>query len=610
VQYRPPIAIVLFAGILTCALPVSGQSPQEIPEPQLTSEELKRGTFGDERNVALLAALLQDEDPLTRALAVTDLGQTHNPAAIPYLKRAFKSEIPEVRMAAVSAAAEIGFDEAHGVILAAISPKEPPAMIFTGMTFARKLHLSEAVDAIRSITAHGDAPTRAMAIKTLGRLGATLDPGALKPLLTDPSIPVRLAGLEHALLLEKADGIIEELLAAAGEENPPAVRSRAFEALGKHAISRARRILARCEADPDPMIRRGVVRAYHNAALGDKIPPFLDDPSEMVRLAAIQAAGDLKLARTYEKLMHLIMDAPDVQSHLAGRRSLVQIATEEVVNSAAEALVKWAETSPPPPPKPLTRPATQESARRSPPPAPQSRGPTQRQIDRNVASCCWILGKLKSSKALEYQLAMIPKLSTESSVLLELVPALGQIGDRSAIEPLTVLLGRCKEKGLKYLRALSYGYPPPPWEPQIPRRIIQALGELKAYDKVDDILGIANVNVKGLRLALCASYAVQILPELIRDDNRQKIQTFIVNVISDEGFMLAARFHAAKTAARMRINSAVPALQKILNEERPGWKMMRAAAWAIQTLTGETPSIPNPKTNQGRDWIITRISQP
>ena len=47
--------------------------------------------------------------------------------------------------------------------------------------------------------------------------------------------------------------------------------------------------------DGDPLVRLGAVRAYLHAGQGSAAPAFLDDPSEAVRLAAIEAAGRLHL---------------------------------------------------------------------------------------------------------------------------------------------------------------------------------------------------------------------------------------------------------------------------------------------------------------------------
>jgi len=597
-------------AVLLAASLAAGQEAKKIDEPFLKVDQIAEMCFGDDEVVALLAAVAAEDDPLARAWAVQDLGKAHNRAGLRYISRALRDKNTAVRVAAAVAAAEIGFPEAENVVIQALDARRPDVLL-AALSSARKLELKRASEKIRRLLANDDALVRAAAAGTLTALKTPATQTELRPLIDDSTIRVRLAGLRNAMLLSKADQLVDDLLAAADRANPPAVRSAAMEALGKFAFDRSRRLLAAAADLPDPLIRRGVVRAYHNAGRPEKIGRFLKDSAPTVRLAAIRAAGDLNLTGSVDRLFRLMLEAPDLESHLAARRALGRIATEAVTDAAARAIPELMETSARQAagPRAATKPAGRDKENQAPPAIPKVRridGMRVEHIPRNIAACCWLLGELKSKKCLDYQLAVIPKLSTESEVFFELVPALAKIGDRRAIEPLRELLKRCHRKGIAYLRKLAAGSPPPPYEPQVPRRIMEAFAKMKAHETVDQILAVADTNIARLRLSVCASYAARALPDLATDENRQKIESFLIEAIEDDHFSLTARFYAAKAAARMKVQGALPALRKVLAEERPGRRLMHAAAWAIQEISGQSPRIPQPRLKQG-NWVINKI---
>jgi len=102
--------------ILTVLVPfgaMAGDSPTTAPaagrlaEPFVETDVIERTTFGDDEDVALLADLLEDPSPYVRERVVRDLGQTHNEAAIPHVRKALKDDCEHVRAAAVKAAVEL-----------------------------------------------------------------------------------------------------------------------------------------------------------------------------------------------------------------------------------------------------------------------------------------------------------------------------------------------------------------------------------------------------------------------------------------------------------------------------------------------------------------------
>ena len=53
----------------------------------------------------------------------------------------------------------------------------------------------------------------------------------------------------------------------------------------------------------------------------------------------------------------------------------------------------------------------------------------------------------------------------------------------------------------------------------------------------------------------------------------------------------------------MKANEAVEDLRWVVTEDRKDRRVMHAAAWAIQKITGKTPVVGLPKPRPG-DWII------
>ena len=66
---------------------------------------------------------------------------------------------------------------------------------------------------------------------------------------------------------------------------------------------------------------------------------------------------------------------------------------------------------------------------------------------------------------------------------------------------------------------------------------------------------------------------------------------------------MRCRFESAKSLGRLKADVAVDDLRWLLTEDRYDKRLMWAAAWAIQEITGKTPNVGLPKPNQG-DWII------
>ncbi|HUS48434.1 MAG TPA: HEAT repeat domain-containing protein [Phycisphaerae bacterium] len=597
--HRGTRGLLLAAGVLAACAVLCGDGPRpRLAEPVLRAEKDGRMVsqyFGDAENVRLLVGLLADEDALVRERATLELGQTHNLTAIPRIRAMLKDVDADVRCAAVAACAEMDPNYTGDMIVEALGAKDRQ-MVLTALRCVRQARLTGAKDKLRGLLSGADALVLSAALHTMTDLGLYAGPEALDALWGHGSAVVRLRAAENALLGAKGD-VPAERWAELAAKDSPAVRAVAIAGIGAFS-SPSSPAVGRAGTSPVPMLRRGAVWAYHRGGQRDRIRAFLDDASPMVRLAAIRAAGELKCEDCIGRLSELLLDVRDDMAHFAARASLASIGTDATTDKAAEALTKLAPViiaQEPTGPKDAEMPRPQDAN------VPRW---VRKLVVRNVRSCAWLLGHFKSPKAYDVQLMLVEKLPVDSQALIDLAGAMAKIGDRRAIAPMLGALKTARKAAPAYLRVLVTGQGShPPFSEEVTAALIEALSELKASEAVPTILGLVNMQVMGARLKIPAAAAARILPDMVTESNRAGITGAVTAMLRDRAFGRSCLFDATKAAVRLKMNSAVGDLQKVLSE-RDGRQLIHAAAWAVQELTGTTPDLPEPKRNQG-EWIIT-----
>ncbi len=81
---------------------------------------------------------------------------------------------------------------------------------------------------------------------------------------------------------------------------------------------------------------------------------------------------------------------------------------------------------------------------------------------------------------------------------------------------------------------------------------------------------------------------------------------FLLDILEDKVSFQPARYMAMKCAARLQMKGMIPAIETLLNNERPGRTMMQAAAWSLYVLTGKTPAVPEPRVIQSL-WMVKNL---
>ena len=562
-----------------------------ISEPPDRTEPVPSRTFGDAENIRLLAGLLNDADILVREQAIRDLGETHNLDAMGHLQAASRDTKPLLRIAATDAAAELSPARAGKIITEALkSPNRSVAL--AGLRNARRVNLLSQRDAIAALLSRSDPAIQAAALETLSAMGLPAPAGDLARLLASDHVAVRLRAAENAIRLEKADELVDKLTPPA-VSGPPAVRGAAIAALGKFDFAGSRSLLDAAAGDANPLVRRGALRAFRNAAQAQAVRAFLDDPCDLVRLAAIRAAGQLRCTESIGRLFELMLQATDDLSHLAARQSLAHIGTSDVSDRAAAELGRL-------------YPAARQRLTADPAERTRTDDPHHAMMTRNVRSCCWLLGELRSDAALALLLASMSELPQDSDVLIDSVAAIGKIGDPRAVGPLITFLQRCHTDGIAHFRDILARAPAvTPYSQAVTASAIEAAGRLQAKGAVDVIVLIARGPDGQSGLIQTTAIAMKVLPGLTDDQVRKAVGECIVYVLRRARRDRVVAYMAAKAAGKLKLAEALPLLRQMAFEDRQCLALITAAAWAIQEITGQTPEVPNPVALEG-DWIVRK----
>jgi len=559
-------AAVVLAGVVRAAEPLA--------EPSLPRWDVSAPTFGDERNVTLLARLLHEADWRVRERAAVGLGQTNNPAALEHLAEAQRDTNPAVRIAVIRAAAAYpGWAVADRIVINALGEKNP-AVVQAVLESVVRLDLSIAAGRVAELLLSPNPQIRQFAGASLRSLDQPVDEDVLVKLLADDSAPVAIQALDIAANQPGSGAIIAVVKSQAQRATSPAVRALAIETLAKLNFAQARELLSMAATSPSPLIRRSAVRAYGRAGQAQAVEAALSDRSAMVRLAASRAIigpGE-NPAELIRKLFSLMLASPSDQASQAARDALVRIGTDQVATEAAATMrremtkyrrhVQASQAR-------QARQARQKKQKTQNPKkvqAPKSAGKRrQEQLSRNVRACCFILGKGRSRRGFDFLIWLLEQTPLDSPILASAVIALGEIGDARAAGPLTKLIERCRVAGAKYLVALASMSAPPPFSPETTAHVIEALSKLSATSATGLICRLAETSYMGMRLGPPVVAAMRTLPDLAGPENIEQVEKVIVAVLADETCKLASRAYAAKAVAKMKTAAALPALRTLLN---------------------------------------------
>jgi HEAT repeat protein len=553
-------------------------------EPAFTPEtHFADRSYGSAFAVKLLGDVLDEPDVLARVAATADLGETDNSDALSLLAKASRDNDARVRATAATAAAVLNKPGSLDVVAPLLTDTDS-RVVLRVLDAIRRLQPAEPPVALTDLLGHDDPLVRASTLQTWTALGRPAPDATLATLVVDPTVFVRLRALANALLCSDGARWVDAVDAA----QPPAVRAAAIEVLGKFAFATSRDSVAKASKDDHILVRRGAARAYGHAQAADDVCRMLDDPSPIVRLAAIRAAGDLGINAATDRLVELMLTAPDEQAHRAARRALLTIGTDDVAARLAQALSTLLAE--------LTADRDPETS------TSQRRG---ERLDRNAMSCCDILGEIFAGRP--QQAATLPGTDTMLNLLDALdinerpvgaaAEALGRIGDARAIPLLRKLLATC---------ATNRGDPPPSGD--VTGQICLGLAALQDPKAPPLMIDVINVNGQPSRLSRAVRYIMDVLPTFDGSPHAEDIREAVLTVLDPAtGFGRACQAHAARAAVRLDLKDATTLLEELLDERTGGREVLQIFAWALSQLTGADVHAPNPRPKACDGWIVRPV---
>jgi HEAT repeat protein len=583
------------------ALPVV---PVRAAEAPAVPKRIDRPTFGGERIVTLLGSLLDEDDPMVRQQAVQALGQTHNDRAIPAITRAAGDADPAVRKAAIDAAAELGYPKALAIIAGGLNDPDP-AVVRYALAATARLKLLDRADRVTALLAGEDGLLQTAALQCLTALGRGAPAGQLTEFLGRDDIALRLAAADNARCAKAAKPLLTALRQRFAQDASPAVRARAIEALGTLAPADSRELLDQANQEANVLIRAAAVRAWAAGKTSAQVADALDDPSPLVRLEALRAAGRVDLIARRDRIAELMLTAPDELTHLAARDALANMGRDDIKQHIAKSLDHALTEG-----KKLARPLDGLSKQDQLPPPQQARQKRMsrraERLERNAATCCWLLGHWREQTiGYDTLLSVLKRVELDSPVLGRAAWALGYIGRAEAAEPLAKILALCRKRGVLYLRAMAAMRMGPPYSEDVTAEVAIALARLGYRPAMKTMVAIARTRVMDSLLSGASRGMVEALAMLMTDADRPMLARLCVEIIETPTFSMATHAATAVVVGRKKLAPAEPAV-RMMFDRRETRLTMAVAAWALGELTGKTPEIPQPVQNQG-DWILKEI---
>ena len=288
------------------------------------------GRVGDRSAVPLLAKLAADPDLRVAETAIYSLGLVHDTAAVAPLRKALGSTSEELQARAIEALGKTGKKEAAPVIAPFLRhfKAELRAQAALALAFAGDSASASECDAIIQ---DDDQRVAACAAYAMGRLGYKAGIGRIVPLLASPDAEARLRAAEALGRLKASSAV--SAIAPLTQDADRWVAIKAAEALQRIASAAGDDALAAMLASEDVYLRTLGLNGL--AVVGEKkhleaIAPLLDDPSAMVRRAALgavaRAAGDdarqYLLAAVEKRTPHEAMTALELLGTIGDKRDL------------------------------------------------------------------------------------------------------------------------------------------------------------------------------------------------------------------------------------------------------------------------------------------------
>jgi HEAT repeat protein len=229
---------------------------------------------GDEFRPRLLSAS-KDEDAVVRGRAVAIAGRQRDVSLAAIFEHALADESAYVRQAAVQALCDSGLATSHrDAILAALEDDD----LWVRAAACRCLGAlddDEAARRLREIAGRGEPPERIAALEALGSMPGPLAWEAISNALDDPDGEVRQAAL--AACAESRAPQAEREIDRRAADKDWRLRATALEAIGRRGRYDRRPVLRRALLeDPDDLVARSALTALEAIAAESDVPVLVE----------------------------------------------------------------------------------------------------------------------------------------------------------------------------------------------------------------------------------------------------------------------------------------------------------------------------------------------
>lgn len=563
--------------------------------PALLDDRLETALYGDETNVMLLAGLLDDTDPLVREKALLHLSQTDNPTAGPIIAKMLDDPVATVKAAAVQAAANLNHEGCDEIIAQGLE-SDDKLVVFAAIRGARQVALVSARQALYKLAASDDEFISASALLALTEMNLACPPDILLKSLESPIALVRFRAAQNAAIGEISGDVLDRIMRMSREDEPDVRAAALLAVLRCESIEQVEQLAVEAIESDSAIVRASGVRALTPTSKSSLAASFLDDPSPVVRLAAVNVVTDTKDVASADKITQIMLDVDDLQTHLATRQALRQLGAEVAVGRAVKILEDLE--------VPLHRThgivaGWSKEGKSTPELVAQSA-----KLQRNASSAAWLLGEFNSAAGIDVMVRLIDTLHVDNSALVELSAAAAKSGDLLAVAPLFRALEKCRDGAREHLAVSFFDRPPKlPHDTRVTAAVLHALADFEASEALEIVQTMVFTNVNGMRLTGPVVACAQAMSGIADPQDAQKMLSLI---LEDDAFGPAARYEAARAAGRMKITPLLKLLHERLNSAE-NRAIIHACAWAIEQITGEAPPLIEPMPNQG-DWIIKTAS--
>jgi HEAT repeat protein len=287
--------------------------------------------------VPLLIEQLRAGDLDTRRAAVVALGRIGDRRAVEPLIELLQERYRDLWVPVASALARLGDARAFEPLLALLADGDVAARQ-AAVGALNSIGHPDMASRVCALLEHPNPLLRESAVKIAGYFGYPECADVLIAKCADPDESVRAAAIEHLPYFDAPR--TEETLASVLRSDTPRARAAAAQALGSVLGHAAHQLLRDAAGDPDAWVRyfaaSSLARQRDRAALGILSQLAAADPAPHVRIAAIDAIGDIGGDGALDLLSPFIVDEGDVG--VAAIRAMGRLRSEDAVATLRDAL--------------------------------------------------------------------------------------------------------------------------------------------------------------------------------------------------------------------------------------------------------------------------------